>query len=639
MNFKKVLIPALCAANALFAAIVYQNQVGFVSNGLKQFVVIDGAGKEVSLKDADGKVVFSNTVPEAQPWIPAGSDGSLVDFSEVKTAGTYKIFIDDEEVGHPVIISDNALEGVTKGSLKFFYFQRASTALDEKYAGAYARAAGHPDTSVKYHPSTGHDVSLNETFKASKGWYDAGDYGKYIVNSGITTYTLLQLYQQNKDYFDTLNLNIPESGDKIPDLLDEIRWNLDWMMAMQDKDGGVFHKLTTKQFAGMVMPEKTTAQRYAIGKGVEATWNFAAVMALAADIYSPYDKKFADSCAKASEKARWWANENPNAFYEQPADVETGSYTKAITWSIKLWANAELFRISGNKAFEDSLHVLKFGRTKASLQSWSNNLMLEAFTIATNPSVFSKADVDSAKALIFYLADDYVSSLENNGFGIPMSKSDFYWGSNSVAANKGMVLIHAYIITKDEKYLNAAIGIADYLLGRNPLDLSYLTGYGVNQVMHPHHRPSQADGIEAPVPGMVAGGPNAGANDASSCKIDYAKDKPAAEAYYDNTCSYASNEVAINWNAPFAYLVGSIQAILATGKVYDTSKAKSNASYELVNARDKSDDATAIAANKVNFSPVKAGSRLVVKGNSVLLERTSPDGIKKYFNLRGKKLH
>lgn len=641
MNFKKILIPALCAANALFAATVYQNQVGFVTNGLKQLVVIDGAGKEIALKDSEGKVVFSNTVPEAQPWEPAGTDGSLVDFSELKTAGTYKIFIGDEEVGHPVIISDKALEGVTKGSLKFFYFQRASTALDEKYAGTYARAAGHPDTSIKYHASTGHDVSLNETFSAPKGWYDAGDYGKYIVNSGITTYTLLQLYQQNKAYFDTLSLNIPESGDKVPDILDEIRWNLDWMMAMQDKDGGVFHKLTTKQFAGMVMPENAKAQRYAIGKGVEATWNFAAVMALAADIYSPFDKTFASSCAKASEKARMWAIEHPNESYKQPSDVGTGSYTGAISWTIKLWANAELFRISGNQAFSDSLHNLKYNSTKASLQSWSNDLMLEAFTIATNPNVFEKADVDTAKALIFYLADGYMASLENNGYGIPMSKTDFYWGSNSVAANKGMVLIHAYILSKDEKYLNAAIGIVDYILGRNPLDLSYLTGYGVNQVMHPHHRPSQADGIEAPVPGMLAGGPNAGANDASSCRIDYAKDKPAAEAYYDNTCSYASNEVAINWNAPFAYLVGSIQAILTTGKAYDTATAKSSATYELADIpakKDSTEDATAIGASKIDFSPIKAGSRLIVKNNSVLLERTAPDGTKKYFNLRGKKL-
>ena len=646
MTLKSILISSLCAANAIFAATVFQNQVGFLTNGLKQIAVAEGAGQTLTLKDGEGTVVFTTEIPEAMPWVPSSKDASLIDFSEVTTAGTYDIFVGEEKVGHPIIISDNAFESVTKGSLKFFYFQRASTALDEKYAGVYARAKGHPDTSVKYHESTGHDIYLNETFSAPKGWYDAGDYGKYIVNSGITTYTLLQLYQQNKDYFDTLNLNIPESADKVPDILNEIRWNLDWMMAMQDKDGGVFHKLTTKQFAGMVMPEKAKSQRYAIGKGVEATWNFAAVMALAADIYAPFDSKFADSCAKASAKARIWAYENPYEIYKQPKDVGTGSYAGSNTWSGKIWTNAELFRITGEKVLVDSLRTLKYSRTRATLQSWSSSLMLEAFTIATNPKIFEKADVDTAKALIFYLADEYVASLDNNGFGVPLVKGDFNWGSNSVAANKGMVLIHAYILSQDEKYLNAAIAIADYILGRNPLDISYLTGYGVNQVMHPHHRPSQADGIEAPVPGMVAGGPNRGADDASSCGVNYAKDKAAAEAYYDNVCSYASNEVAINWNAPFAYLVGSIQAIYATGKTYDTSSTASKATYQLdlmpgppkSKAKADTTENTEAIVKDVQLNLVQAGHRLVIKGNRVLLEKTSTDGTVKFFNLRGKKI-
>ncbi len=628
MTFKNTLMITACAASAIFAApTVYQNQVGFLTNGLKQIAVIDGAGKEVSFKDAEGTVALTVKAPEAQAWEPAGKEASLVDFSEIKTPGTYKIFIGDEEVGHPVIISDNAYEGVTKGSLKFFYFQRSSTALEEEYAGEYARAAGHLDTAVRYHASTGHETSTDSTFNGSKGWYDAGDYGKYIVNSGITTYTLLQLYQQNKDYFDTLKLNIPESNNDVPDILDEIRWNLDWMASMQDKDGGVFHKLTTKQFAGMVMPEKVTAPRFAIGKGIEASWNFAAVMALAADIYSPYDSAFADSCAKAAVRARWWAYTHPTEYYEQPKDVGTGTYTNAIVWTLKLWANAELYRITGDKVFTDSLHTLKISSKNASLQSWSNDLMLEAFTIATNPEVFEAADVDTAKALIFALADSYVASLDKNGFGVAMTNNDFFWGSNSVAANKGMVLIHAYILSKDEKYLNAAIGLVDYLLGRNPLDKSYLTGFGVNPVMNPHHRVSQADGIEAPVPGMLSGGPNASANDAGTCRLDYAKDKPPAEAYYDNSCSFASNEVAINWNAPFAYLVGSIQAITATGKAYDVT-SKATKTYQL----------DALPAKKLAARPTNARNRLVVKGNSLRLEMTGADGTKKYYDLRGKKM-
>ncbi len=628
MKSKIIVLSAVFATQAFCATATYQNQVGFLTNGPKQMVVLEAAGKEIIFKDSTGDSVLAVTIPEATPWAPAGESASLVDFSALKTPGNYQAFINEDSVGHPIIVTDNAFESVTKGALKFFYFQRASTALEEEYAGIYARAMGHPDTAVKYHPSTG-ITDANATFNGAKGWYDAGDYGKYIVNSGISTYTLLQLYQQNKAYFDTLNLNIPESKNEVPDILDEIRWNLDWMITMQDTDGGVFHKLTTKQFAGMVMPEKATAQRYAIGKGVEATWNFAAVMALAADIYSPFDATFADSCARMSVKARWWAYTHPNEFFEQPKDVGTGTYSGATPWAAKLWTNAELFRITGNTVFTDSIHALKITRKKAKVPDWSNNLMLEAFTIATNPDIFEPADVDSAKALIFTLADAYVASLEGNGYGVALENGDFYWGSNSVASNKGVILIHAYILTQDEKYLNAAIGIADYLLGRNPLDRSYLTGFGVNPIMNPHHRPSQADGIEAPVPGMLSGGPNASANDIVACKnFDYRVENAPAKSHYDNSCSYASNEVAINWNAAFAYLVGSIQAIAATGKPYDM-KSRAAASYQL----------DGIHKAHPPARPATVGYRLVVRDGSIQLEKTAHDGTLRFYNLKGKAIH
>lgn len=628
MTLKSILVFSATAATALFAATAYQNQVGFITNAQKQVAITDIEGKDVVFKDADGKAVFTTTAPKAQMWAPANEKASLVDFTEFTTPGTYDMYVGDEKVGHPVIISDSALEGVTKGALKFFYFQRSSTALEEEYAGIYARAMGHPDTAVRYHSSTGHTTSIDSTFNGSKGWYDAGDYGKYIVNSGISTYTLLQLYQQNKEYFKDLNLNIPESKNDVPDILDEIRWNLDWMITMQDNDGGVFHKLTTKQFAGMVMPEKGTAPRFAIGKGVEASWNFAAVMALAADIYAPFDSVFADTCAKAAVSARKWAYNHPYDFYEQPSDVGTGTYTNASVWTIKLWANAELYRITGDEVFQDSMRTLKINRKKASVQGWANDLMLEAFTVATNPDIFDQEFVDTAKVMIFTLADKFIESLEGNGYGVAMTNDDFFWGSNGQAANKGMILIHAYILSKEEKYLNAAIGIADYLLGRNPLEKSYLTGFGVNPVMNPHHRPSQADGIEAPVPGMLSGGPNASASDIGTCRNNYVVKDAPAKSYFDNSCSFASNEVAINWNAPFAYLVGSIQAILSTGKAYDVTE-KTKAVYKGLDA---------IPAKRLGQRNFRAGNRLIVKDNALRLEKTDLQGNKVYFDLRGKRL-
>jgi endoglucanase len=187
-----------------------------------------------------------------------------------------------------------------------------------------------------------------------------------------------------------------------------------------------------------------------------------------------------------------------------------------------------------------------------------------------------------------------------------------------------MILIHAYILSKDQKYLDAATGLLDYLLGRNPMDISYLTGYGVNSAKDPHHRPSQADGIDAPIPGMLVGGPNYTANDCAKNMVD---NKAVAKSYYDNSCSFATNEVAINWNAPFAYLVGSIQAITATGKAYDVT-SKATKTYQL----------DALPAKKLATRPTNARNRLVVKGNSLRLEMTGADGTKKYYDLRGKKM-
>ena len=226
VNTATFFVVATLSANSLFAATAFQNQVEFLTNGQKQMAVIGAEGKEIVFKAENGDEVLKVTAPKAETWAPAGDTAaSLVDFSEIQTAGTYQAYLGDEKIDHPIIIGDDALEDAAKASLKFFYFQRASTALEEEYAGIYAREMGHPDNAVKYHVSTG-KADTSATFDGSKGWYDAGDYGKYIVNSGISTYTLLQLYQHNKEYFKKLDLNIPESNNDIPDILDEIRWNL-----------------------------------------------------------------------------------------------------------------------------------------------------------------------------------------------------------------------------------------------------------------------------------------------------------------------------------------------------------------------------------------------------------------------------
>ena len=151
--------------------------------------------------------------------------------------------------------------------------------LEEKYAGKWRRSAGHPDDVVLVHASAAtKERPEGAVISTPGGWYDAGDYNKYIVNSGITMGTLLSAYEDFPAYFKTLHTAIPESSDAVPDILNEVIYNLRWMLTMQDpNDGGVYNKCTNAAFDSMVMPGITKAPRYVVQKGTAATLDFAAV--------------------------------------------------------------------------------------------------------------------------------------------------------------------------------------------------------------------------------------------------------------------------------------------------------------------------------------------------------------------------
>ena len=544
-------IALLSLSTAAFSATAYINQVGYRSGDSKEFALVDGSGN-VEIVNASGSTVLTVTPGESSTWAPSGQNVQLVDFSELKTPGTYSIKVGGQVVRSDLKIADKTYEDVLKASLKWYYYQRASMALDETYAGQWKRAAGHTNPTARLHSSTGTSGTIN----SSKGWYDAGDFGRYTVNSGITTYTLLSLYEHFPDYFKTLKWNIPADG-QLPDLLAEIKWNLDWMLTMQASDGGVYHKLTTLGFPGDVMPANDTDPLYVIGKSTAGTFDFAAVMAVASRVYKPFDATYASTCLEAAKKAYAWGLANPSQNYlKNPSDVSTGAYENDDPSDEKLFAGTELYISTGDASY-------KVTGTSEYVSWWGGMDGIATYGKATHATEFAD-EASAAKADILKTADMFVERAQT-GFGVAMGYDDFDWGSNAVASNQGVWLLHAYYITGESKYYKTAVKVVDYLLGKNPLDMSFLTGYGIKSPMKPHHRPSTADHITPPVPGMLVGGPQPKGQDIGSetweCK-DYLTGYPAT-SYIDNNCSYASNEVAINWNAPFAYLVGAIEAINA----------------------------------------------------------------------------
>ena len=544
------------------------NQIGFYPNCSK-VAIFKGtpSGTNFYVRSLDlTTTYYTGTVSASSTWSFSAESVRAADFSSFNTPGTYRIDIPGVGCSYSFTIANKIFNLVNKTALKAYYQNRSSTATTTPYAGVWARAMGHPDLSVQIHSSAASAGRPAGTVVSSPGgWYDAGDYNSYVVNSGISTYTLLAAYEHYKSYYDTLNSNIPESGGTYPDILDEIKWNLDWMLTMQDPgDSGVYHKKTCAAFDAFIMPSASTCQRYLVGKGSAAAFDFAAVMATAYRVYKPYNPTYANTCLKAAKGAYKWGVANPNVSFSNPGGISTGEYGDGSLGDEMEWAASELYISTLNNTYYTN--SFKNGNSYG-VPDWATVRTLGLYSLVFHRKELTSvgsADTTNMKNKLTNLADTYKNhQMSGSAYRVAMGAGgggDFAWGSNAVAANQGMLLMQAYEVTKNIDYYNAGIANLDYLLGRNATTYNFVTGFGTTQVMNPHHRQSYADGIVNPVPGFLAGGPQNGAT-GDGC----ANNGNPALAYVDMQPCYTKNEVAINWNAPFVFLSAAPEAISPCG--------------------------------------------------------------------------
>ena len=548
------------------------NQVAYWT-GKEKLINIVGknpfSNKPYSIHEVTGRILEEGTTGTAELWEDSGEYVATVDISEMEEEGMYYFTSDDLQIYFE--IRQDGYAEIREQIFKYYYYNRASTALTTEFAGDYARAAGHPDTEVLIHDSAeSPDRPVGSTISAPKGWYDAGDYNKYIVNSGISTYTLLAAYEHYSDYYKNLEFNIPEKGGDLPDILDEVLWNLEWMLAMQDPaDGGVYHKLTGLTFSGNIMPNEYTMDRYVVQKTTSAALNFAAVTAVASRIFQNFESAkpgFSAQLLTTSEQAYQWAKENPTIYYEQPADVQTGEYGDENLTDEFQWAAVELFITSDKVEYSQDINVTTISE---GVPAWPFVSPLALVSMVHHLDAFTDEAVkDAAVTKLINSADVLVQNVENSPMQIAMSTTDYVWGSNGGAGNQLLILIRAYEATKEDIYLNTAYKAMDYLFGRNGTGYCYVTGFGDKEVLDPHHRISVADDVARPVPGMIVGGPHPGQQDG----CNYPSDQPSA-SYVDLYCSYSTNEVTINWNAPLVYAIHALSyyqnedSILSIGDV------------------------------------------------------------------------
>ena len=286
---------------------VLVNQLGYYNNSPKFVYVTEQADSFFVAEKNSGNIFYRGSLSLSSSKDSAtGLTIYIGDFSDFTISGKYYIKTDLGDSSFTFLISDSVFNAGYKMVQKAFYYQRCGTALLQQYAGVYKHNICHTADGY-FHSTTG----KTGTKVTTGGWHDAGDYGKYIVNAGITVGTLLMAYEQFPERFNADDLNIPESGNSIPDLLDEVKYELEWFLTMQDSSGGVYFKVTRENFSGFIMPNKDTGKRYIYQISTTATGDFAAVMAMAARIYQSFNSSFSEQCLNASKKAWEYLQANP----------------------------------------------------------------------------------------------------------------------------------------------------------------------------------------------------------------------------------------------------------------------------------------------------------------------------------------
>lgn len=549
------------------AQYVSVNQAGYLPDQKKLVYAYDDADSFYVIDASAGATKFRGKLTRS--YAKDAATGLFVcmgDFSALNTDGTYKVATSSSDTSSAFRIAYDVFDDVFRASLKGFYFQRCGSLFPTQNAGQYARGICHANDAA-YHSSTGKNGSKAVT----GGWHDAGDYGKYVVSAGITVGTLLMAYEMFPARVGADDLNIPESGNSVPDILDEARYELDWLLEMQDPaDGGVYFKVTSANFEGFVAPEQALLTRYIYRKSTAAAGDFAAVTAMAARIYRPFDSVFADKCLNASRLAWQYLQSNtaivPPGGFLNPPGTNTGQYGDSDDSDERLWAASELFASTGDDAYNTYFSGNYDAR---GLISYAMDWRVVREIAQVEYLRVGGATADSAvKSQIMRSLQDYCSKLVSvasaDGFNTTLALSDYYWGSNSVALNNAVLLIAGYTVTGNAAYYDTALEQLNYVLGCNMHDMSFVTGIGTKPPMHIHHRPSAADGIAAPVPGFIAGGANANITNDPVLAAAFTKASPPAACYVDDQGSYASNEIAINWNAPLVFVAGFFNESPAT---------------------------------------------------------------------------
>ncbi len=588
------------------------NQVGYPTGGTKIAIATSQAMDVSSVSsfeivDADTGASVDQGSLSAELQDEAGTTQTLkwADFSDFDQPGEYKVVVGDEE-SHPFQIGDASeiYAPLLRDVGRLYTLKRSNTRIEDPYTGLHIGPGHTQDEEAIVAEPIGdwlEDYEAGDTISVPNGWYDAGDYGKYVNPTGITVAQMLLAYERNPEAFHVGQFYVDDTVDDpelgtMPDVLVECKEALKFLEQMQRPNGSLFYKLAAKDWPGMEeAPEDDDRDRYVFGTSSAGTAMACGAMAMAARVYEDHDPAFAAEMLECAEDAWAWLEDNPDLVWEMSdgQDDGSGGYGRAgFDEPDRFWAAAELLRTTGDSSYDQWIQNTDLGFSGdggvvddlpgdiAVPIDWNNPVGLGHYAYFwADGDLKGTAHDDEGTAAEglngpFWATEVYLGEDSNSDADRWMTGVyDYYWGhlkSGISRAIQGIWSIEMFDETHDadwEHWIHEEEGAAlihepfHHALGRSATGYSYVTGYGEKSTMRPHDRIVQSQEMDDPIPGMLVGGPHnsdslVGEGDCTLDHID--ADTEHLMAYIDEHCSYATNEWAINYTAPLFFMLAEL---------------------------------------------------------------------------------
>lgn len=532
------------------------SQVGYAPRMQKRFTSPRPFTSFEVVREADGTVAYRGGLPVrtvATNLLGAIRTVWIGDFSPLTEPGRYRVVLDGGPESHPFSIGAGVFDPAVRAVQRWFYYQRAFTAVEAPWAeGPWT----HPSDADKAPPGV------------RQGWHDAGDFSIYNAPLATALFWMLSAYDDFAPADDATH--VPESGNGVPDLLDEARWGLEWLLSVQDAATGGFASTTCQdRYARYGENTHASVPPYRAGEvGTLATARAVGTLAHAAAVFEPWDPAFAARCLAAARRGYGYLEARPDEAsdgpscpaYRRDGDPEVGRH-------VRMYAAAGMLRATGERRF-----AVDFERT--SVASWADPDYHHVAAFAARLYLRARAGDPARKRALRErfraLAGEVRTAADAHPFDLA---ARYQWGSISAAlhrtgASSAWACVDAGGRGQD---CDRALAPVHYALGRNYLQLCYVSGLpgatrGVRRVFHHWLATLRAEPYV--FPGALAGGPNP-RPDPRDVSYPQARPRPIwgyfgdpafprddatpIEARYTENDSWSTNETAADWQGAALY--------------------------------------------------------------------------------------